>query len=213
MRAKLSQSVRALANGAASGEDANPVLRGVHITDKEAVVADGFLLVVKAVQSQEMELEKVVDDGIKEIIVPADALKACKGDEVQLQTIEAMRSIPSGELLGNKVTATKIVARLDGADFSVEADAIEGQYPEYEKLFKSSLLVGQVAISTKVLKKLLRTLPDDSMMQLRISEPDKPIEFQCIDPDGDLPIRGAIMPMGCVWDFVKWKSENKKSEA
>lgn len=213
MRAKLTASVKALANGAASDED-RPLLQGVYITEKEAVVADGFLLVIKVLQPQEMQLEKVADDGIREVNIPANALKACKGDEVMLQTIEVMRHIPSAELLraDATVTTTKVVARLDGADFSVEADAIEGEYPRYVKLFAPSPLVGQVAVSTKVLKKLLRTLPDDSFMQLRISLPDKPIEFQCQDEDGDLPIRGMIMPMNVMWEHTKWKTKDQPAE-
>jgi hypothetical protein len=208
LKAKLTPSVRALANGAASDEE-RPILRGVHITNKEAAVADGWLLVIKPLQPQEMSLEPVVDDGIDRVIVPADALKACKGDEVYLQTIEAIRSIPSAELLseGTTATTTKVVARMDGADFSVEADAIEGEFPNYEGLFTPSPLVGQIAINTKLLKKLLRTLPDDAMMQLRISESDKPIEFQCADDDGDLPIRGIVMPMHCTWEHTAWKTK------
>ncbi len=213
MKAKLTPSVRALANGASSDED-KPIMSGVHITEKEAVVADGFLLVIKPLQPQEMALEPVVDDGIHKVNVPADALKACKGDEIVLQTLEAMRVVPSGELLGGdkQNLATKIVVRLDGVDFSVEADSIEGEYPAYLNLFSSSKFVGQFAVSTKLLKKLLRTLPDDSMMQFRISEPDKTVEFQCADPDGDMPIRGALMPMHCTWEHTKWLTKNQEGE-
>ncbi len=213
MKAKLSAGVKALANGAGN-EDSAPVLRGVHVTKKEAVVADGWMLVIKQLQPQEMQLEPIADDGIEEVTIPADAIKACKGEELNLQTIEAMKEIPSAELMGKdaKVTTTKIVARMDGADFSVEADAIEGKYPNYEGLFPTSLFIGQFAVNTKLLKKMLRTLPDNEMLQFRVSEPDKPIEFQCIDVDGDLPIRGMFMPMGCSWEHTVWKSKDGTSQ-
>ncbi len=213
MKAKLTPSVRALANGAVSNEE-HSILQGVYINEKEVVVADGFLLVVKQLQPKEMELDPVVDDGIKEVNVPADALKACKGDEIMLQTIEAVRSIPSEELLshGATVTKTKTVARMDGPDFSIEVDAIEGKYPDYKGMFNPSPLVAQVALNTKLLKKLLKTLPDGAIMQLRISNPDKPVEFQCQDDDGDLPIRGVIMPMAITWEHTRWLSEDKKEE-
>jgi len=213
MKAKLTAGVRALANGAATDND-RPVLTGVYMTENEAVVADGHMIVVKRLQPQEMPLEPVMDDGIRSVIVPSDALKACEGEIINLQTIEAMRVIPESKLLDPNATrtATKVVVRMDGAGFSVEADAIEGSYPSHRELFASSPFVGQVAVSTKVIKKLLRTLPNDSMMRFRISEPDKPVEFQCIDPDGDVPIKGIFMPMHISWENTKWETREDGDE-
>jgi hypothetical protein len=191
-------------------------MAGVLITDTEAVVADGFMLVIKTLQVNEMDFDKMDDDGIKQVIIPGDALKACDGELIKMQTIESMVKRELGVLpMGAELSQvnTKIVVRLDGADFSVEVDATDGNYPDYKHLFTPSALVGQFAVSTKVLKKLLRTLPDDSTLQFRISEPDKPLEFQCSDPDGDLPIRGLAMPMNMSWMQTKWLTPNVDKEA
>lgn len=212
MKLKLSQATRALANGTL-GDDNRPILSGVKVTPKEAVVADGFMLVVKTVQTQEMDLDNKVDDGINEVIVPADALKACKGKYIDLQTIEAIKQIPSQELLdaGATVSQTKIIVRLEGEDFNIEADSIEGNYPDHNLLIGGvSPLVGQVAFSTDLLKKLLKTLPGDSQIRFRISEPDKLVEFQCADPDGDIPIRGVVMPMNMSWLNTQWRTREPK---
>ncbi len=207
MKAKLTLAVRALANGAASEKEAPPIMRGVLITEREAICADGSILVIKQLPSPEMDLEGAnVDDGIKEIVVPADAIRASKGEDVALSCIEVLRTSISqlDDITGNK---TKIVARLDGSDFSVEADAIQGEYPQYLKLFNPSPLVAQIAFNAKVLKKLLRTLPDDGTLQLRISGVDKAVEFQSTDPDGDIPIRGLIGTKPCLWENVTWKTQ------
>ncbi len=204
MKAKLTPSVRDLANGTASDKDSSPILRGVLIKEREAIAADGFMLIIKQLPSPEMDLDgKQVDDGIKEIVIPADAIRACKGDDVQLSCMEVQKApLSQLEAITDKY---KKVARLDGLDFSVEADAIEGEFPKYPNLFSPTPLVAQVAFSSKVLKKLLKALPDDGVIQLRISDPDKTVEFQASDPDGDIPIRGIIMPMACLWDKVTWK--------
>jgi hypothetical protein len=114
------------------------------------------------------------------------------------------------ELLNDKATSpiTKIVARMSGDEFNVEADSIDGKYPDYEGMFKESPLVGQIAINTKILKKLIKVLPDESMLILRISGPDKAIEFQCSDPDGDIPIRGIVMPMLFSGLHTQWKTKD-----
>ncbi len=208
MKVKLTAGVKLLANGASNKED-SPLMRGVHITKDKAVVADGSLLVIKSLQVNEMDFAPTFEDGIDDIIVPAEALKACKGDEIGLQTIEAMRSVPKEHLLDPDAseTVTKVVARLDGEDYSVEVDAIDGDYPNHVALFKPSPFVGQIAISTNVLKKLFKALPNDSIVKLRISEPDKPVEFQCTDPDGDLPLRGLVMPLATSWLNTTWRTE------
>lgn len=210
MKIKLTGGVRALANGISTNED-KPIMSGVHVTKEEAVVADGFMLVIKKLQLHEMSFEVAADDGINSVVIPSDALKACKGEEITLQTIEAMKP-PIGGLMASEQPGTKVVVRMDGADFSVEADSIEGTYPDYKHLL-SSPFVGQIAISTKLIKKVLRTLPDDGMLQLRFSEPDKPIEFQCSDTDGDLPIRGLIMPMSISWLHTQWLTQDKSPDS
>jgi len=177
LKAKLTPAVRDLANGTASDKDSSPILRGVLIKEREAIAADGFMIIIKQLPSPEMELEPDKgDDGIKEIVIPADAIRACKGDDVQLSCMEVMRN-PLSQL--EAITDRyKRVARLDGPDFSVEADAIAGEFPKYPNLFSPSPLVAQIAFNSKVIKKLLKALPDDGVIQLRISEPDKAIEFQ-----------------------------------
>jgi len=207
LKAKLTPAVRDLANGTASDKDSSPILRGVLIKEREAIAADGFILIVKQLPSPEMDLDNnQVDDGIKEIVIPADAIRACKGDDVQLSCMEVQRN-PLSQL--EAITDRfKKVARLDGPDFSVEADAIEGEFPKYPNRFSPSPLVAQIAFNSRVIKKLLKALPDDGIIQLRVSEPDKAVEFQCTDPDGDIPIRGIISPMVCLWDKVTWKTAN-----
>lgn len=206
MKAQITPAVRALAHGAASDEN-RPILNGVNFNHDQAVVADGFMLVIKQLPSPEMDLGESIDDGISEVNVPADALKACKGDKVDLQTIESLRQVPTAELLKSDATVSmsKIVARMTG-EFVIEADAIQGTYPDYTKLFGSSPLKGQIAINTRLLKRMLKTLPDDEILRIRVSEPDRPIEIQCSDPDGDIPIRGLIMPLNCNWNDVVWKT-------
>lgn len=204
MKAKLTPAVRALANGTANDKEAKPFLKGVYIRGREAAAADGFLLVIKQLPPDELPLDGPhQDDGIDEVIIPADALKACKGD-IQMECIEVIKADPG---LLTKLEP-KIVVRLNGPDYDVEAESISGTFPDYTALFPPSPLIGQVALNTSLLKKLLRTLPDDSNMILRISEPERPVEFQCADPDGDIPIRGLIMPLHLAWNLIKWKSTN-----
>ncbi len=213
MQAKLTETVRLLANGVASEKDSSSIMTGVLVTEREAVCSDGFIVVIKQLPSPELELDgKLVEDGIKSVIVPADAIKACKGDDVALSCMEAL-NVPVSQLDGIIGNKTKIVVRLDGANFSVEADAIQGEFPKIEKLFVPSPLIAQVAFSTKVLKKLLKTLPDDSLLQLRISEPGKAVEMRCVDPDGDIPISGLIMPMHTSELNIIWKTSELKNES
>lgn len=197
---KITPAVRALANGTANSEG-SPALTGVLINTKEAVAANGFMLIIKPLPAPEMEMEELSENGIPDVIVPADALKACKGDKVQLTVIETMHR-PTGQLATEP--ETKNVVRLDGEDFSIEADAVRGTFPDYMGLFQMSPLVAQIGISPQTLKQLLKALPDSGVLQLRISSPDKPIEFQCSDPDGEMPIRGLIMPMNCAWLHTQW---------
>lgn len=212
MRVKLTESVRLLSNGVSSDKESNPITRGVKISEREAVVSDGFIIVIKQLPSPEMELdEPSVDDGVREVIVPADAMKACKGDVVTLTTMESLMA-PVSQLDSLIGADKKIVARLDGADFSVEADAIEGQYPDVERYFTPSPVVTQLAFNQKVIKKLLKTLPDDGMLMMRISDPDRPVEFQCADPDGGIPIRGLIMPAHVGWLNTTWKTIDTSKE-
>lgn len=208
MKAKLTQNVKALANGVAV-ESERPAMGGVLINKNEAVVSDSFILVIKPLPAPEMNLESTPDDGINEVIVPADALKACKGDEVYLETIEQIRTSVSelDAITGNN---KKIVARLNGVDFSVEADSIQDKYPDYKAIFGVSPIVAQIAFNTKVFKKLLKCLPDESLLQMRISEPDKMVEFQAVDPDGGLPIRGLVSPMHASWIGTKWNTKDAK---
>ena len=202
---KLTPAVRDLANGTDAGKDASPILTGVFVNDREAVATNHFILVIKTLQTpQEMDLDgPKIDDGIRQVIIPADALKACKGDYVELKTIETMVKPPVGQL-GNPEPRMKTIVRLDGKDFSVEADSIEGDFPQYENLFMMSPLIAQIAFSPAVIKSLLKTLPDEGVLSLRISSVDKPVEFQCSDPDGDIPIRGLINPMDISWIHTKW---------
>ena len=90
MKKTLTSTAKALANGCETGKDARPIMAGVLITDAEAVVADGFMLVIKKLQTNAMELDKTPDDDIHEVIIPGEALKACDGEEIQMQTIESM---------------------------------------------------------------------------------------------------------------------------
>ncbi len=209
MKAKLTEAVRLLANGTANDKDSSPIMRGVLITERQAVCADGYIVVIKQLPSPEMNLDgPPIDDGIKTVVVPSDAIKACKGDDVALSCVEVMKASLNqlDAIVGDK---TKIVARLDGADFSVEADAIQGEFPKYEKLFTPSPLIAQIAFSPRIMKKLLRTLPDDGVVRLRISAPDKAVELQCTDPDGDIPIRGLIMPMAVSDLNVTWNTPDQ----
>lgn len=209
MKAILSETVRDLANGASNDKE-RPILTGVKFTEREAVVADGNLLVIKQLPQLGMDLDDTPDDNIKQVVIPADAIKACKGETVIMQTIESLKSAPSIELLNDKATTpiTKIVARMTGDDFNVEADSIDGNYPDYTNMFGETPLIGQIAINTKLLKKLIKVLPDESMLILRISDVDKAIEFQCSDPDGDIPIRGIVMPMSFSGLHTQWKTKD-----
>jgi len=215
MKTKLNDGVVRLANGASTDED-RPVMTGVHVTKDHAVVADGYMLVIKTLQLNEMKLDVEADDGITSVIIPAEALKACSGEVIEMETIESMRLTPDGDKLlvpNAQKPEMRTVVRMDCEGFSVEADSIPGNYPDYSALFSASPLVGGIAVNTKTLKKLLKTLPNDATLRLRVSEPDRGIEFQCVDTDGDLPIRGIIMPEQVSWIHTTWRTPEQERDA
>jgi predicted acyltransferase len=78
---KLTPATRALANATSKNDD-RPILSGVKITKREAVAANGFIVIIKAMPAPGMNLEQIGDDGIDEVIIPSDALKACDGCSV-----------------------------------------------------------------------------------------------------------------------------------
>lgn len=212
MKAKLTSAVRALANGTATEKESIEALTGVLIKEREAICADGFILVIKQLPQREMDLDgKDQEDGIEEVIIPAENLKMCKGENVQLSCVEVMRGSLNqiDEIIKGE---NKTVVRLEGEGYAIEADAIQGEFPKYLKLGGLSPKIAEVALNTKLLKKLLKTLPDDVSLKLRISSPDKAIEFQCDDPDGDIPIRGMIGIKPCLWDKITWRTEDEKIE-
>ena len=205
MRAKLTKNVKILAN-ATCRDTERPILTGVYLHGLTAVATDGYILVIKTLATPEMALDAVADDGINEIIIPADALKGCPGDDIELECIETVK-VKTNSMLEETTNPIKTVVRLNGDGFSVEADSIEGHYPNYLGLFPKTPKFGEVAVNTALLKKLLKSVPDNATMRLRISEPDKPIEFQCVDDDGDEPIRGIIMPLAVLPETL-WKCDH-----
>lgn len=208
MKAKITTAVRDLAHATAQGKDAYPVMTGVRFTRREATATNGYLVVIKQLPPPEMEMDgPAKNDGIGEVNVPADALLACKGEEIRMETSEVRNPKRVGQLDAGHLP-TKLIVRMNGPDFDVEADSIVGTFPNVEAMFAPSPLRGQIAFNTNVIKKLLKALPDDSFFALRISDPEKAVEFECIDPDGDIPIRGLIAPMQMSVENLKWKCQD-----
>lgn len=205
MNGKLTESSQALINCAETGKEARPTLKGLLIRDGRIYAANGFIAITKVLLDGESA------DGIGEVIIPPDAVKACKGD-VELSCVETMITPKSGMM---DMPGTKTVVRLKGESYDVEADATEGNYPDVMSLFHGAdgQIKAFISLNTTLLKKLAKSLPDDSFVTFRIIDHNIPVEFQCMDPDdtGE-PIRGIIMPGLVKTDDLKWFANKKKDE-
>lgn len=187
---KIDRNDIRLVNACESDKDSpREIMKCLSLKDGELVGADGFLLVKR---------QAVLDDGEKDIkaLLPASMIKQIKPKADQ----QANLTIESGQATVDYQSMTeyepKFIFKL-----------VEGDYPAYDKIFESAKKEkkGVIALSVTLLKKLLKTMPDNGILRLGITEVLDPVEFNC---DVDYrPITGLIMPMDVDWSDFKWQSE------
>jgi hypothetical protein len=207
----LSEGVRLIANAASTDKEGNPVLRGVLVTEDEAIASNGIIVVIKKLPQEGMSMFGVTqEDGVKSVIIPSESLKACAKGEVELNVYSVEKQDQS-HLLGSEKLDHRTSIRLVGEEFDIADEAIDGEYIDYRKYFVPSPIRAVVAMNSAQLKKLLKSLPDDATIEFRISDPDRPVEVQCADADGgDFPQRGLIPTCHIDWRQLNWRTEEKE---
>ncbi len=196
---KLDKYDLAMVN-ATSKENSRPVLQTLHLTKGRIEVASGALLALR-------DLELSENEAPPEALLPVKAVK-------QIKTTQAQRTL----LIVEEDIAKIIYQTRQGGTIEFEPTFSfktfkQGTFPDIASLIQKVPTVKRVqtAISVNLLKKLVSILPDDGILRIGITEPEKEIEFSC--EIMDRPIRGLIMPMYVAWGkFSWWRPETKKEE-
>jgi len=162
-------------------------LRCLVVKDGYVASADGFMLAKRKALLDEKEREL-------EVLLPASMVKNIKlrGD----QTIDLV-------IEDNKATVN--YSGLLEYEPKYQFNLCKEKYPDYQKLIKDvpTEKKAKIAVSVKLLKQLVKVLPDDGICRIGITDVDKPLEYSC-DVDGR-PIEGLIMPMYVDWGGFEWE--------
>uniref|UniRef100_A0A6M3LJ28 DNA polymerase n=1 Tax=viral metagenome TaxID=1070528 RepID=A0A6M3LJ28_9ZZZZ len=192
---KLDRYDIALVNGTGK-EDARPMLQNVHLNKGRLEVADGFMLAFRETDVTPEEKEITT-------LLPAKILRTIKSTTKR----QAILAVGTEELQVRYQNETG-----EPVDFnptlSFHPGDTSGTYPELTQLFpKDTTKKAHIAVGVGLLKRLLACLPDDGHLRIGITEPDKPLEFECSNMDR--PIRGLVMPMFVDWQDFKWYRESE----
>ena len=175
---ELTKNHLAVAN-AASKDDARPVLQAVHVEEGRIVASDGYIMVAAEIEAPE---------GMVPFNVPAVTFKKAP---------KTTRRLPKVVL-----DATGRIADHQGS--TISNGLVEGTFPDADFF---TLLKGEVkarvAIGVPILKSLLASIGDASIIYLYINTESSPIHFETDTGEGH---HGSIMPV-----FVQWG--NKKVHA
>lgn len=181
MKASVSNLVKKTAKAAAN-EATRPILSQVKITNKEAVAADGFILVIRNL-GQGNELAEG-----EEILVPARILQNSifnlkKGNKNHL-LIETHGSVGDPNYNPRVEVST---ASLVGLTAPMQT----GKFPDHQKLYDGEVARPEtlrIGFTVEVLKKLLNAIDDAKFVTFRISDNTHGVVFKAGDS------KGIIMP-------------------
>ena len=182
-----------LVKGTTGGDSSRPVLQCISLKEGKLAVADGFMAVVR---------EADCDDGEKtlEVLLPNKMIEQVKADKNQhpILTVDGDRVTVTYETIGGLP-----LEHNPNLSFGLQT----GDFPNYALLLKDCPTdkKARIAISVKMLKRLVAMLPDDGIVKLGIIGETTALEFDC--GNMDRPIRGLIMPMFVRWDEFEWYRE------
>lgn len=200
----------ALTNGCAKEGSSRPVLTNLCLRNGKLAAADGFMLVVRNAGLAEGE-------NPPETMLPSTILK----------TIKPCHSVKVGRIIRKVSAELSINGRCEVTYKTDTGEPVEyetsmsfkpgnpGTFPNYDQLFpKVQEKTAVIALSAKLLKQLVKCLPDDGIVRLGIINPTSPLEFHCTDPfsDSDRPIYGLLMPIVVDWKEFKWTRVEEKQE-
>ncbi len=164
---QLNKTQQLLAKGV-SQSISRPVLTGIHVRKGIAEVADGTILVQKAV---DYDGDPIILDG-KQVI-------SCKADK----QLGAVSFIPDGD--------SRVQAVVDGGTRVV--DIVPGEFPETDSFFPKSDPVFKIALAKNILSKLLSCLDEkngENEIAFFFYGTTLPVEFRT---EGGT--RGLVMPL------------------
>jgi len=167
---KLTKDQRAVAN-AATKEEIRPVLHCVHIRKGLIEATDGFLLVQK----------KIEYEGEEKILLDTESVKRLKDHRVTKRVVFSSTDGKRFEVLGQDVTV------LTGQS---------GTFPDLDKLIPSGEPVFKIALSRKLLKKLISALDDsDVPVRFKFYGEHSPVKVEIPTED----TLAVLMPKEVTW--------------
>ena len=181
-----------------SKEPGRPILDNICLRDGKLAAADGFMLVTRDADIVEGKHEG-------DTLLPASIVRTIKSSPKR----QAELVIDDGTLS---------VSYKDGLNRPVDFDPTlqfkpytGGTFPKYSQIFpEDTTKKAHIALDVRVLKKVLACLPDNGILRIGITEPYKPMEFECSNLDR--PIRGLVMPLNVDWQEFKWYREEETKE-
>lgn len=172
---KLTQSERAVGH-AASTDKGRPTLTALYFADGKIAADDGYMLAVR-------EVENVPTEG-SGVMLDAKALVGAKNIGKEFPYV--MVDLPDGDKSGATVTIQ---------DFAkLPLTPIAGDFPDYMKLFSQAPVRATIALSPKMLRKLLAVAGDAHRITFQVRSDTEPLEFHC-DDGNDEGTYGLVMPM------------------
>lgn len=178
----------------ASKSESQPELSGVFITRNFTVATDRYrLLEVTAPKDQVKDFPQVLGrtamHGMKPVIVNAEALRKVK-PPVKFR-LPILENIAISHRDDQRVDFIKGIGD-DAAICSVPV--IDGQYPDYQKIFPVGKPQAEVVVNAKLLSELLDIMSKlNEQIKIKIYGTEKPILIE-----GETPkqkARGLIMPI------------------
>ena len=180
MKVILDKDATRLAKGAET-DFSRVNLMQVHFKDNEMFTIDGFMLIRKAIEYEETG----------EGVVPAKILEKANGKTVTLS-----------------INETDKVAEIYNGEYTIKVDTPQYTSPTIDTLYNKTEKKAEIALSTKLLSKVLKCLPTDCTLYFRVAETNAPVEFQAIE-SGDLVAEGLIMPYYFARN-IDWRSDRKE---
>jgi hypothetical protein len=204
---KLDKFDIALTNGCAK-EDSRPVLTNLCLRNGKLAAADGFMLVVRDADLAEGE-------NPPETMLPAKILKTIKpGHSVKVGRVN--RKVSAELTINGRCEVSYKTETGEPVEYETSMSfkpSNPGTFPNYNQLFpKGQEKTAVTAVSVRLLKQLVKCLPDDGIVRLGIVNPTSPLEFHCTDTFSERPIYGMLMPMYVDWSTFRWPRDEENQE-
>jgi hypothetical protein len=152
----------------AAREYENGGLENVYITDGEIIASDGYMIIRKELEDSCPDMAvsaKELIRGFRQLGEPTPTLEL-ESDEAKLSSPNIEIRLKTKNLCENNAALTF-------------------------KVFPIQTPKAEITLAAKVLKKFLKTLPDDAFISFGIRGETEPVEFVV----GDCDIYGLIMPI------------------